>query len=804
MRAGNLDASLRALAKCTRCPLHTLPHITKSIYGCAHILVSLVFKAQRDLTSARNHLSDARRYHKIFDGYIAAGKKDGSELKTFLHEMSLTPDHVAGLQSLIETMPVPDNVGSVPSSRSATPSRRALEAPPPTYPAPVLVAKNVEAVPVVKAGASDVGGPATSELAFFNSASRAAVLREESLTPHGLTPRAVFQSQGLTPPQLEIPVVASGRNTPGQAVARSREPILPTVSLFSRSRSQSRGVSPARGRILTNPGPSNANSRGSSLSRIRAAAPAVVGDVGQAQVAIVSAVPVGPKSNPMTTNLLGGVGSGLSAPSISGLAPLALPATQKNSTPYHLPGSSSTSRSGSKHQAAAAGGSGTGIEDASLASGSASFGRAVVAAISREPELVSGSPASSVSQRQSPTQSFPPDRKPMEGSLRREDIEQQAGLGGPSGSYTLVPMAGADTSVAEEFSTREPCRQGSRRVWSSQPVRNASPSAPGTAPALNANAAGRGGLADERSESTAVSRKQQSAEHGAAANNQRRPEVQLGFRFVIQHDELEYGSRLGSGGFGTVYHGVYRGQEVAIKKINIDEFGNMSETQIQEMEKEIAALSQLKHPRLVKFIGACLEYPHLSIITEFMPGGSLHALLHINKVRLPYDTQMKIAMQFVEGVRFLHTRQPSPIVHRDLKSLNLVLDRMLNCKICDFGLTRTMDKTHLSVKDGGNGGSPRYMAPECYESAGKLTEKVDVWAAGCILNEIFGGSLPFDECNAIQQIVKKLLVDRQGPVIPSHISAPIQALIRDCLQFEPPQRLPAEAIYKRLEQIARG
>ena len=63
-------------------------------------------------------------------------------------------------------------------------------------------------------------------------------------------------------------------------------------------------------------------------------------------------------------------------------------------------------------------------------------------------------------------------------------------------------------------------------------------------------------------------------------------------------------------------------------------------------------------------------------------------------------------------------------VHRDLKSLNIVLDLQYQAKICDFGLTQSMEKTHISLKEGANGGSPRYMAPECYDSKGKITEKV--------------------------------------------------------------------------------
>ena len=162
-------------------------------------------------------------------------------------------------------------------------------------------------------------------------------------------------------------------------------------------------------------------------------------------------------------------------------------------------------------------------------------------------------------------------------------------------------------------------------------------------------------------------------------------------------------------------------EQVAIKRINIDEFGQLSDTQILEMEKEVDALASVSHKRLVRFVGACLEYPQLSIVTEFMAGGSLHALLHCNTanrdaVSLGFDRSFdwgqrwKVAYQFIEGVAFLHGLKPHPLVHRDLKSLNLVLDLEFNVKLCDFGLTRKMEKTHLSLRDGGNGGSPRYSA----------------------------------------------------------------------------------------------
>jgi len=267
----------------------------------------------------------------------------------------------------------------------------------------------------------------------------------------------------------------------------------------------------------------------------------------------------------------------------------------------------------------------------------------------------------------------------------------------------------------------------------------------------------------------------------------------------IDVSDLSQGECLGTGGFGAVYRGNFHGLDVAIKKLFCEDNGNVSPLQLDELEKEVGALRSLSHPRLVRFIGACLKPPNLCIVTEFMAGGSLHHLLHRAKTPLTLGQQARMALQIAEGVAFLHSLRP-PVVHRDLKSLNIVLDLQYNAKICDFGLTQSMDKTHISLKEGGNGGSPRYMAPECYDTKGKVTEKVDVWALGCILVECFGGPLPYDDCTNIQQIVAKVLIDKQPPYIPHHLPRGVRAVVEDCFLFDVKQRTGSGDVYARLRQ----
>lgn len=267
---------------------------------------------------------------------------------------------------------------------------------------------------------------------------------------------------------------------------------------------------------------------------------------------------------------------------------------------------------------------------------------------------------------------------------------------------------------------------------------------------------------------------------------------------MIDFSQLIQKDCLGSGGFGAVYRGYLGSREVAIKKLFCEDGGNISPLLLEELRKEVAALRSLNHPRLVSFIGACLQPPNICIITEFMAGGSLHHLLHKARTPLTLATQSKMALQVCEGVDFLHGRSP-PVVHRDLKSLNIVLDRIYNAKICDFGLTQSMEKTHITLKEGGNGGSPRYMAPECYDCKGQITEKVDVWALGCILVECFGGPLPYDDCQNIQQIVAKVLIDKQLPYIPNHLPSGMRPIVEDCFQFDTRQRASSQNVYARMQ-----
>lgn len=262
----------------------------------------------------------------------------------------------------------------------------------------------------------------------------------------------------------------------------------------------------------------------------------------------------------------------------------------------------------------------------------------------------------------------------------------------------------------------------------------------------------------------------------------------------VMFPSLEFIESLGSGEFGQVFRGMYRNTEVAIKQLYWDD--TMTELVMQDLAKEIESFRHLRHKRLVRFIGACLEVPHPCLVTEYMPGGSLHHLLHVRKLQLPLLHALNMCLQVADGVMYLHAQTPT-VVHRDLKSLNVVLDLSLNIKICDFGLTEPMERTHITKKN--NGGSPRYMAPELFDSKTKITEKIDVWAMGCIFVEICGGPLPYETISTLADLTREMLVHRRTPDVPGYIPEEVRQVICGCLSFDYQMRPSCKGAFEQLQ-----
>ncbi|KAK6130459.1 hypothetical protein DH2020_035797 [Rehmannia glutinosa] len=202
-------------------------------------------------------------------------------------------------------------------------------------------------------------------------------------------------------------------------------------------------------------------------------------------------------------------------------------------------------------------------------------------------------------------------------------------------------------------------------------------------------------------------------------------------------------SLLGEGGFGRVYKGRLEstGQVVAVKQLDRNGLqGN------REFLVEVLMLSLLHHPNLVNLIGYCADGDQRLLVYEYMPLGSLEDHLHDlppDKEPLDWNTRMKIAAGAAKGLEYLHDKANPPVIYRDLKSSNILLDEGYFPKLSDFGLAKlgpVGDKTHVSTRVMGTYG---YCAPE-YAMTGQLTLKSDVYSFGVVFLEIITGRKAID------------------------------------------------------------
>nr|CAB3451059.1 unnamed protein product [Digitaria exilis] len=176
--------------------------------------------------------------------------------------------------------------------------------------------------------------------------------------------------------------------------------------------------------------------------------------------------------------------------------------------------------------------------------------------------------------------------------------------------------------------------------------------------------------------------------------------------FEIQWEEITMGERIGLGSFGEVYRGEWHGTEVAVKKFLQQD---LSGDALEEFRTEVRIMKRLRHPNVVLFMGAITRVPNLSIVTEFLPRGSLFRLIHRPNNQLDERKRLRMALDVARGMNYLHNCSPV-IVHRDLKSPNLLVDKNWVVKVCDFGLSRMKNKTFLSSRS--TAGTAEWMAPE--------------------------------------------------------------------------------------------
>jgi serine/threonine protein kinase len=256
----------------------------------------------------------------------------------------------------------------------------------------------------------------------------------------------------------------------------------------------------------------------------------------------------------------------------------------------------------------------------------------------------------------------------------------------------------------------------------------------------------------------------------------------------LNYDDLEILHEIGSGVSANVFYGKDRrsGAEVAIKKLK---FKKLAGSNLQAFQREVGVLASVSHPALLGFIGAT-DSPPFCIVTEWMAGGTLYTEIH--KQKKLNATQLTIAaFDIARGMQFLHSLN---IIHRDLKSLNVLFNENGRAHICDFGFSRHAGGEEALMTQ--NVGTPHWMAPELLNSNTSYTSKVDVYAYGLVLWEIVSRQVPFSGLEPAQILVQVFMNDIR-PVIPDHVNVPLRDLIKQCWDRNPDVRPTFDEIVDR-------
>ncbi|XP_066560129.1 mitogen-activated protein kinase kinase kinase 10 [Amia ocellicauda] len=268
----------------------------------------------------------------------------------------------------------------------------------------------------------------------------------------------------------------------------------------------------------------------------------------------------------------------------------------------------------------------------------------------------------------------------------------------------------------------------------------------------------------------------------------------------IDFSQLRLEEIIGAGGFGKVYKGVWGGEEVAVKAARQDPDEDISVT-AENVRQEARLFWMLRHPNIIALRGVCMREPNLCLVMEYARGGALNRALAGKKV--PPRVLVNWAVQIATGMNYLHNETIVPIIHRDLKSSNiLILEQFendeLSCKtlkITDFGLAREWHKTtKMSAA-----GTYAWMAPEVIKLS-LFSKSSDVWSFGVLLWELLTGEVPYREIDALA-VAYGVAMNKLTLPIPSTCPEPFVRLLEECWSSNPHSRPSFKTILDQLVSI---
>lgn len=265
------------------------------------------------------------------------------------------------------------------------------------------------------------------------------------------------------------------------------------------------------------------------------------------------------------------------------------------------------------------------------------------------------------------------------------------------------------------------------------------------------------------------------------------------------------GALIGAGSFGKVFLGMNAktGLLMAVKQVELpkcdDENTRRRRLMVDSLEAEIALLKTIQHPNIVQYLDSNSDGDYLNIFLEYVPGGSVVALLR-NYGAFEEPLVQNFVRQILQGLAFLHARD---IVHRDIKGANILVDNKGGVKISDFGISKKVESGLLvpaSAKRPVLQGSVFWMAPEVVKQS-MYTPKADIWSLGCCVVEMFTGTHPWPNLDQMQALFQIGMV--KAPPLPTDISAEATAFLGQTFVLQHEER-PAAAVLLQHTFLTQG
>ena len=259
-------------------------------------------------------------------------------------------------------------------------------------------------------------------------------------------------------------------------------------------------------------------------------------------------------------------------------------------------------------------------------------------------------------------------------------------------------------------------------------------------------------------------------------------------KYALNHADFQSQKKIGSGAFADVFMGIQKSTNkvVAIKQLQVKEF---TEESLAMYLREVEIMGDLKHFAVLPFIGVTVKPPYW-IITEFMSGGGLFQRIHGKTNKLDGTKKTIIALGIADGMEYVHSKN---YIHRDLKSLNILLDEDEYPYVCDFGISRIIANTTMT----GTLGTPQWMAPEVISSQ-RYDSKADVYSYGVILWELLMNEVPFRGLQPVQ-VMMSVVSRKNRPMIPPDMQGNLAKFIKACWDHDPKVRPAFDAIVAAFE-----